>query len=152
MHTLKLQENQELWQHGLHSSLGFALHGEKHLGCGNFCVAILGAKWDHVLSSFGRKPPRRKKNWQVLGRERSMQGSSRVNGKSTYTSLFSSVQPVLSICNRLDHGAGGGDVEPAPALRSLLLPSAFSALFVETAAISCFNWRQKLLPSSVSLL
>lgn len=107
MHTLKLQENQELWQHGLHSSLGFALHGEKHLGCGNCCVAILGAKWDHVLSSFGRKPPRRKKNWQVLGRERSMQGSSRVNGKSTYTSLFSSVQPVLSICNRLMSGPWG---------------------------------------------
>lgn len=81
-----------------------------------------------------------------------MQGSSRVTGKSTPLSchLYSLCCPsAIDWC--LDHRAGGGDVEPAPALRTAL-PSAFSALFVETAAISCFNWRQKLLPSSVSLL
>lgn len=67
----------------------------------------------------------------MLGRERSAQGSSRVTGKCIpfFSHLYSLCCPsAMDWC--LDHGASGGDVEPAPRTEKLL-PGA-SALFVET--------------------
>lgn len=60
-----------------------------------------------------------------------MQGSSRVTGNCIpfFSHLYSLCCPsAMDRC--LDHGASGGDVEPAPRTEKLL-PGA-SALFVET--------------------